>query len=199
MLLLGGQVLLGFSYRICFEEGFHLIPQSARLAEVGELGIMTAGLGWLIWPAAFHQIAEHGDPTFACQSKTMGVDPAWPYCTMASDLVFRHAARSEIKRQLFNLAERHVVNKGHQLTRITAKRLLIEGTEWSLQAWFFQNLISRARDKAITVSGNGHDDYALFFLVSTTNLPRDRAGIVEFQIDADEEPLRVNVQFPSLS
>jgi hypothetical protein len=63
MLILGGQVLLGFSYRICFEEGFHLIPQSARLAEVGGLGIMTAGLGWLIWPAAFHQIAERGNAT----------------------------------------------------------------------------------------------------------------------------------------
>jgi Family of unknown function (DUF6328) len=63
MLLLGGQVLLGFSYRICFEEGFRAIPQSARLAEVGGIGIMTAGLGWLIWPAAFHQIAERGAAT----------------------------------------------------------------------------------------------------------------------------------------
>ena len=44
MLLLGGQVLLGFSYCICFEEGFERIPSSARLAEVSALGIMTAGL-----------------------------------------------------------------------------------------------------------------------------------------------------------
>jgi hypothetical protein len=65
MLLLGGQVLIGFSYRICFEEGFRHIPQAARLAEVGGLGIMTAGLGWLIWPAAFHQIAEGGSETEA--------------------------------------------------------------------------------------------------------------------------------------
>jgi hypothetical protein len=63
MLLLGGQVLLGFSFRICFEEGFRAIPQTARLAEVGGLGIMTAGMGWLIWPAAFHQIAERGADT----------------------------------------------------------------------------------------------------------------------------------------
>lgn len=65
MLLLGGQVLLGFSYRICFEEGFRHIPRSAQLAEVGGLGIMTAGLGWLIWPAAFHQIAQCGSETEA--------------------------------------------------------------------------------------------------------------------------------------
>jgi hypothetical protein len=60
MLLLGGQVLLGFSFRICFEEGFRAISQAARLAEVMGLAVMTLGLGWLIWPAAFHQIAERG-------------------------------------------------------------------------------------------------------------------------------------------
>ncbi|HEY1937196.1 MAG TPA: DUF6328 family protein [Candidatus Angelobacter sp.] len=63
MLLLGGQVLLGFSYRICFEEGFERISHPARMAEVTSLGIMTVGLGWLISPAAFHQIADHGRET----------------------------------------------------------------------------------------------------------------------------------------
>lgn len=92
-----------------------------------------------------------------------------------------------------------VVNKGHQPARIAAKRLVIEGTEWLLEALFFQNLQSRAKDKAITVSGDGHEDYALCFLVSTTNLPRDQAGIVEFQINANEEPLSIDVQFPSLT
>ncbi len=60
MLLLGGQVLLGFSYRMCFEPRFQQINTSAQLAEIVGLGIMTAGLGWLIWPAAFHQIAARG-------------------------------------------------------------------------------------------------------------------------------------------
>jgi hypothetical protein len=60
MLLLGGQVLLGFSYRICFEERFDHIPWNAQLAEVTGLAIMSGALGWLIWPAAFHQIAQHG-------------------------------------------------------------------------------------------------------------------------------------------
>ena len=63
MLLLGGQVLVGFSYRICFEQGFERIPAAARLAEIAGLGIMTAGLGGLIWPAPFHQIAESGEET----------------------------------------------------------------------------------------------------------------------------------------
>jgi Family of unknown function (DUF6328) len=65
MLLLGGQVLVGFSYRICFEERFTQISASARLAEVTGLGLMTAGLGWLIWPAAFHQIVERGEESAA--------------------------------------------------------------------------------------------------------------------------------------
>jgi len=60
MLLLGGQVLLGFSYRICFEQGFERLPHSGQLAEVVSLSINTAVLGWLIWPSAFHQIAERG-------------------------------------------------------------------------------------------------------------------------------------------
>lgn len=63
MLLLGGQVLVGFSYRICFEDRFNQISASGRFAQVIGLGLMTAGLGWLIWPAAFHQIAEQGNET----------------------------------------------------------------------------------------------------------------------------------------
>src|SRR5437588_2916150 len=60
ILLLGGQVLLGFSFRICFEEKFEQLPFPAQLAEVLALSLMTAGLGWLIWPAAFHQLADDG-------------------------------------------------------------------------------------------------------------------------------------------
>lgn len=73
MLLLGGQVLLGFSYRICFEQGFENIPVAARLAEVIGLAIMTAGLGWLIWPAAFHQITERGAGTDRFEKLTTSV------------------------------------------------------------------------------------------------------------------------------
>jgi Family of unknown function (DUF6328) len=60
MLLLGGQVLLGFTYRIVFEPVFARLPWAAQLAEVTALAVMSAGLVWLIWPAAYHRIAEHG-------------------------------------------------------------------------------------------------------------------------------------------
>ena len=60
MLLLGGQVLLGFTYRICFEPSFEKLRRSAQLSELIALAIMTAGLSWLLWPATFHQVAEHG-------------------------------------------------------------------------------------------------------------------------------------------
>jgi hypothetical protein len=60
MLLLGGQVLLGFTYRICFEPSFELLPRTAQYAEVIALATMTVGLSWLLLPAAFHRIAEHG-------------------------------------------------------------------------------------------------------------------------------------------
>lgn len=73
MLLLGGQVLLGFSYRICFEEKFEHIALSAQLAEITALAIMTAALGWLIWPAPFHQIAAQGRMTAAVHAFTTNI------------------------------------------------------------------------------------------------------------------------------
>jgi Family of unknown function (DUF6328) len=63
MLLLGSQVLVGFSYTICFEPSFNQLPAAARLAQVASVGILTAAMGWLIWPVAFHQIAEQGHET----------------------------------------------------------------------------------------------------------------------------------------
>jgi Family of unknown function (DUF6328) len=73
ILLLGGQVLLGFGYRICFEARFEQLPATARLAQVAGLGIMTAALGWLIWPAAFHQLGENGAPSAAIHAFTTRV------------------------------------------------------------------------------------------------------------------------------
>ena len=73
MLLLGGQVLLGFSFRICFENKFEQISRPAQLAEIIGLGIMTAALGWLVWPAAFHQIRENGRTTASVHTFTTNV------------------------------------------------------------------------------------------------------------------------------
>jgi len=73
ILLLGGQVLLGFGYRVCFEAGFQRLPLPAQFAQITGLSIMTAGLGWLIWPAAFHQITENGVSNTATHAFTTRV------------------------------------------------------------------------------------------------------------------------------
>jgi len=73
MLLLGGQVLLGFSFRICFEQRFQQIARPAQFAQMLGLAIMTAALGWLLWPAAFHQIQENGRMTASIHSFTTTV------------------------------------------------------------------------------------------------------------------------------
>ena len=82
MLLLGGQVLLGFTYRICFEPSFERLQGGARLSELIALAIMTTALSWLLWPATFHQIAEHGWQSERLHSfNTMILDWALlPFC-----------------------------------------------------------------------------------------------------------------------
>src|ERR1043165_8239996 len=60
MLMLGGQVLLGFSYDICYEAGFERAPLRAQLAVMAAIVLLTMALGWAVWPAAFHRIAERG-------------------------------------------------------------------------------------------------------------------------------------------
>jgi hypothetical protein len=45
MLLLGGQVLLGFSFRICFEEKFDQIARSAQMAEISRAWHHDGGAG----------------------------------------------------------------------------------------------------------------------------------------------------------
>jgi hypothetical protein len=73
MLLLGGQVLLGFSYRICFEKKFEQITGAAQLSEIAGLSIMTAALGWLVWPAPVHQITENGRLTARIHNFTTSI------------------------------------------------------------------------------------------------------------------------------
>src|SRR5207245_9135436 len=49
------------------------IARPAQLAERIALGIMTAALGWLIWPASFHQIKENGRTTASLHILTTNV------------------------------------------------------------------------------------------------------------------------------
>jgi hypothetical protein len=63
ILMLGGQVLLGFAYRPFFESSFTHLTRRAQLVQTISVAILTMGLVWLMYPAAFHQIAERGKNT----------------------------------------------------------------------------------------------------------------------------------------
>lgn len=60
ILLLGSQVFIGVLLRAFFEPGFDRLPYRGEIALVAATIVFTAVVGLLIWPAAFHQIAERG-------------------------------------------------------------------------------------------------------------------------------------------
>ena len=60
ILILGGQVLIGFNYRAFFESGFErLSPISQDLLFIALTG-MLMGFGILVAPAPYHRIVEKG-------------------------------------------------------------------------------------------------------------------------------------------
>lgn len=61
ILLLGGQVLLGFLLRGYFEPRFSQLSHQAQIVLTAATVLLTATLGLLIWPATFHQISRHGE------------------------------------------------------------------------------------------------------------------------------------------
>jgi hypothetical protein len=63
ILLLGGQVLLGFAYRTYFEPGFERLPQGAQVVQTLSLSILSSTLGLLVWPVPVHQITDGGKET----------------------------------------------------------------------------------------------------------------------------------------
>ena len=73
ILLLGCQVLLGFSYRPYFEPGFERLSRNAQIAHTTSVLVLTIALVWLISPALYHQIAERGENTARFQQFTSGV------------------------------------------------------------------------------------------------------------------------------
>jgi hypothetical protein len=73
MLILGSQVLLGFQFRSAFEPGFERLPEYARLMKFGGLCLMVIAIGLLMWPGAFHQVAEQGEDTPRMHRFTSGV------------------------------------------------------------------------------------------------------------------------------
>lgn len=60
IVLLGGQVFAAFAYNSCFQSGFELLPSRVLWVQATAITVITATFGWLLWPPAFHQIADAG-------------------------------------------------------------------------------------------------------------------------------------------
>lgn len=90
-----------------------------------------------------------------------------------------------------------IVNYTRIPMKITPLRLLLDGTEWPVNKFFFR-LKSNTRDKfdRISLIGNHKEDYELHFIFSDNNYPRARSGDLLVQTDNNDEPFPVNVKFP---
>jgi hypothetical protein len=60
IVLLGGQVFAAFAFNSCFQSRFAFLPRQALWVQATAITIITATFGWLLWPPAFHQIADAG-------------------------------------------------------------------------------------------------------------------------------------------
>ena len=65
MLVLGGEVLIGSSFRAVFNNGFQELPRPAQLLHVASLLLMLFGLGLLLLPCPYHRIAAAGENSSA--------------------------------------------------------------------------------------------------------------------------------------
>lgn len=63
ILILGGQILLGFEYRAFFERGFEALPEWARAVKLLTLCVMLVALALVIVPCPFHRLVERGEDT----------------------------------------------------------------------------------------------------------------------------------------
>jgi hypothetical protein len=57
----GTQALLGFQFMAVLQEGFDVLPMSAKLVHIVGLGFLGASVVLLVLPAAYHRIAEGGE------------------------------------------------------------------------------------------------------------------------------------------
>ncbi len=63
ILILGGQVLLGFGFRVIFEQGFERLPEPTRYLLTASIALSIIALAFLIAPTAYHRIATDGEDT----------------------------------------------------------------------------------------------------------------------------------------
>jgi hypothetical protein len=60
MQMLGAQVLFGFQFHTCFQEGFRDFPLATRAADAAALCLIVVTLGFLIAAPAQHRLTERG-------------------------------------------------------------------------------------------------------------------------------------------
>jgi Family of unknown function (DUF6328) len=61
ILILGGQILLGFAYRSFFERGFETLPDWARATKLVSLCVILVAVAVVILPCPFHRLVEGGE------------------------------------------------------------------------------------------------------------------------------------------
>src|SRR5262245_12040278 len=65
ILILGGQILLGFGLRGVFADAFDQLPSYARYLNAVGLGLIVVVIGLLILPEPYHRIVERGSDSGA--------------------------------------------------------------------------------------------------------------------------------------
>src|SRR5438309_3230704 len=73
ILLLGGQVLLGFLLRAYFEPRFTQLSHEAQVILSAATILLTGTLGVLMWPAGYHQIALASEQVVEFDGFTKGI------------------------------------------------------------------------------------------------------------------------------
>ena len=74
-LLLGAQVFAGFAFSSCFASRFDSLPTRALHAQALAITVLTAALAWLMFPGAYHQVAQRGHSRLiVCKHTTTVLD-----------------------------------------------------------------------------------------------------------------------------
>lgn len=65
ILILGGQVLIGFGYQSVFQPGFQKLPAVSQDLQLASLAVLLVGLALVMAPAARDRLVEQGEPSDA--------------------------------------------------------------------------------------------------------------------------------------
>jgi hypothetical protein len=95
MLILGGEILLGFGLRGVFADAFDRLPPFARYLDAIGIGLMVLVLGLLILPEPYHRIVERGSDSGAFEDLVTDIADLvlLPFALALGTLVFMPAER----------------------------------------------------------------------------------------------------------